>query len=248
MPRKNNGTKWTTDELREIQRLVRRYNAKRRRVIKDELLAPYQPETISMRNMRSLSKKEARIQINNMKRYLKKGAEQLRTSKGGAVASRYQIDTARAEVKRINRAREREYKRLAPSHYKGNVHVVEEANLSPMHMKWNNANMENWTRFMRSAKKQAMPSYSNEKLELYKANYLKAMRNEHLPSWLIQEIANLDARTVVNALYDNPVLEIGYLYSPQDVSAKVEILRSRWSEYVGHEIEPPENLLFTYEL
>lgn len=248
MPRKNNGAKWNADELREIQRLVRRYNSKRRRAIKNELIAPYQPEAIRMVNMRSLSRKEARIQINNMKRYLKKGAEQVRTSKGGAVASNYQINTARAEVKRINRARAKEYQRLNPSHYKGNVHIVEEANLSPMHMRWGNANQENWSRFLRSVVKQAAPTYTQERLELYKANYLKAMRNEHLPSWLIQAVANLDARTVVNALYDNPVLEIGYLYSVQDVAKKVEILRSRWSDYVGYEIEEPENLIFTYEV
>lgn len=231
MPRKNASTKWTDSELREIQRLIHRYNAKRRRALRNDLIAAYQPEAIQMKDIKSLSKKSARIQINNMKRYLKKGMENVRVGKGGAIASKYQIETARAEVKRINRARAKEMERLAPSSAKGNVHIIEEANLRPMKFNFNQNTQEGWKRFMKSARKQAAPGYWDKRDEQYKQNYLSAMQHEGLPGWLIQYVETLSPRTVVDALYDDPVLAIGYLYSSTDIANKTEQLKNHWGKY-----------------
>lgn len=240
MSRKNASTKWTDSELREIQRLIRRYNTKRRRTLKNDLIAAYQPEAIKMKDIKSLSKKSARIQINNMKRYLKKGMENVRVGKGGAIASKYQIETARAEVKRINRARAKEMERLAPSSAKGNVHIIEEANLRPMKFNFNANTQEGWKRFMKSARKQAAPGYWDKRDEQYKQNYLSAMQHEGLPGWLIDFVGTLSPRQVVDALYDDPTLEIGYVYSPTDLANKTEQIKNHWSKYTNVNLDDVE--------
>ena len=99
----------------EINKIIRNYNAKIKRISKYEDSFNYQlPELMSKKNLKQnvYTRNELKRKLNELKRYSTRGIEKSMQLEGGYILSRYEYENLKREKARIQRNLSREIKRL----------------------------------------------------------------------------------------------------------------------------------------
>ena len=99
----------------EINKVIRNYNQKIRRVEKYEEQWLYKlPNTISKKSLKQnvYTRTELRRKLNELKRFSKRGAENIMQTKSGYIVSKYEFENLQREKARVKRNISREIKRL----------------------------------------------------------------------------------------------------------------------------------------
>ena len=99
----------------EINRVIRNYNQKIRRIEKyDDSFNYLLPEKITKQNLKQnvYTRNELRRKLNELKRFSNRGAEQSMQLAGGYILSRYEFENLKREKARVQRNLSREIKRL----------------------------------------------------------------------------------------------------------------------------------------
>ena len=99
----------------EINRVIRNYNAKIRRIEKYDDSFNYQlPEKITKQNLKQsvYTRNELRRKLNELKRYSQREVEKSMQTPGGYILSRYEFENLKREKARVKRNITREIKRL----------------------------------------------------------------------------------------------------------------------------------------
>ena len=101
-----------------------------------------------------------------------------------------------------------------------------------------------WTEFIESVNKRARASYTSDKDESYKQNYIKAMRDVFLSDAddIIAKISSMDASKVIDIYYSEQDATITFVYTPLDREDKLTRLREIWLYYAGEESESHVNV------
>ena len=114
-------------ELDELQKQIRRYNAKISRMAKKglDLGMGSLPERASMRTAKGFSSRaELNAYKKQMERVLKRGSEQLVKTKGGVVIPKYERDQINALNARINRQRRVAAQKIAEARATGDLPLM----------------------------------------------------------------------------------------------------------------------------
>ena len=233
------GIRWKAGEKDELRKEIRRYNDRRRRAIKKNPdLINYLP-TISYKEV--VGKITTRKDLNRVLRELNQSRAKNAFNVikvNNAKTTKWQLRVTKSRVRDINRQREKELKKSAPSTEKGTMGTIERNNLNPNPMP-NPSSQKEWEKFVESAEKQVWSQYFSQKGERYKNNYLelfKAFYGNKYTSRLETIIANLTAEEIVNAMYYSPLLDIQFIYPDSDnfeMSENAELILETWRMYVS---------------
>jgi hypothetical protein len=87
-----------------------------------------------------------------------------------------------------------------------------------------------WEKFKASVFKQASPEARDKRMEEYKANYIKGLKNAfgEYADHIIEIIEGLPAENVVKTYYGEQEATITFFYEKQDMDAKLDILEGIW--------------------
>lgn len=206
----------------ELGKLVKKFNAKIARIkTRKPELSQYQPEKISLRELRKQLKElpanETKVEINKLKRYLTKGAEDIYTTKKGVNITLWEKKNIDLAFRRINARNKKLIEKYAPSTYKGTMGTIERANLAPRKNTVNEILPKNWDRFKSNLEKRLTFSSESAKAKAYKENYIKAIEDVlGTKSELIRIARALPDMFLYSLYYDNPFLQIDFIYDPRE--------------------------------
>lgn len=227
MPRQYN-IKWRTKDRQQLSKVVQQFNAKLTRTLrKHPELKPYLPERLTVQGLKEQIKtrNDFNREVNSAKRFLKKGLEMPYTSESGIKTTVWERREIGIKVGVINRRKARERKAADVSTYKGTMGSIRENNLLPKKYNIDKIRPSDWDKFVESVEKQVASTYSTEKQSRYKANYIKGVQNIFSPAdaqAIISIVSRIPDEEFTQLFYDDPVLQLDFVYDPLEAHFKAE--------------------------
>lgn len=228
--------KWRDTDEKELAKAVRKFNAKRTRLIKqvpelEEFLPPKQ-STKDIKNAIK-TRRDYNNALNSLERFMRKGAEKPIVTKEGVKTTAYEKKEIEIKVRAINQRRAAELKKAAPSTEKGTMGTVRNNNLKPKKYDIDKIKKSDWKKFVESVEKQSKDSYNVDKYERYKKNFIKGLENVFGEKGrkLIDMVEQINAETLVQMYYDDPILQIDFIYDPLEMQIKIDAIAEHLTGY-----------------
>jgi vacuolar-type H+-ATPase subunit I/STV1 len=229
--------KWRESDEKELSKAVRKFNAKRTRLLKqvpelEEFLPPKQ----SVKTLRESIKtrRDFRNEINSIERFMQKGAEKPIVTAEGVKTTAYEKKELGIKIRAINARRAAERKRANVSTEKGTMGTIRANNLQPKQVNIDKIKKSDWNKFVESVEKQARDSYSQEKYERYKENFIKGLENAFGESGaeLVALAEQIDPETLSQMYFDDPILQIDFIYDPLEMQVKIDAMTEHLQGYL----------------
>lgn len=226
MPRQYN-IKWRNKDKTRLSNTVRQFNAKITRMLKkNPELAPYLPERLTVQGLRDniQTRQDFNREIKSARRFLKPGAETPVTSATGIRTTRWEKREIGIKVGVINRRRNRELKKMNPTTEKGTMGTIRENNLRPKKYDIDKIKASDWDMFVYGVEKQIMSGYTAQKNELYKQNFIKAVKTAFgsKGTEIVEMAQSIPADILVELYYNDPVLQVEFIYNPLEMQIKID--------------------------
>lgn len=226
MPRQYN-IKWRNKDKTRLSNTVRQFNAKITRTLKkNPELAPYLPERLTVQGLRDKiqTRQDFNREIKAARRFLKPGAETPVTSATGIRTTRWEKREIGIKVGVINRRRNRELKKMNPTTEKGTMGTIRENNLRPKKYDIDKIKASDWDMFVYGVEKQIMSGYTAQKNELYKQNFIKAVKTAFgsKGTEIVEMAQSIPADILVELYYNDPVLQVEFIYNPLEMQIKID--------------------------
>ena len=224
---KKSKIRWSKEDRKQITNAVRVFNSKLTRVLKSHPeLQEFLPRRRTTQELydKIETRQDFKREINSLLRFLRKGAEAPLQSEKGIKTTKWEEKEIGIKVRTINAKRTRERKQANVSTYKGTMGSIEANNLKPKFYDINKIEPKDWEKFVRGVEKQIASTYGEDKYDLYKSNYLKALDNvfgsigERIKK-IVEKIPN---EVFYKLYYDDPVLQIDFVYDPDDAEFLAE--------------------------
>jgi hypothetical protein len=248
MSRKPN-INWRASDAERLEKEIRRFNAKVSRTKRAHPeLENILPETIKksdkakmIEEIKAKPRSEFNKQINSLSRFSKRGAEQVIVSKTGNAVTKWEKNEVALKVAQINRERARERKAVQNMDVTSRGESVGlkrgqmgSERLNELHPKKFNFDKikggKEWEKFKASVERQASPEARDKRMEEYKANYIKGLKEAfgEYANDIIEIVESLPAEKVVSTYYGEQEATIAFFYEKQDMDLKLDILEGIW--------------------
>lgn len=223
-------------DRKTLARTVKNFNAKITRLEKKHPeLKEFLPEKISVKDLKSNieTRQDFNRELKSLKRFSKKGAEKPILSKSGITTTAWEKKEVGYKVALLNRKRKAEREKANVSTEKGTMGTIENAGLKPKKYDINSIEPSSWERFKKNVEKQIKSNYFDEKKELYKQNYIKAFINVFGSGFIIgfdfvlQKLKDMPADELVDLYYNDPVMELDFVYDPLEYFQKFKSIQER---------------------
>lgn len=229
--------KWRDTDEKELAKAVRKFNAKRTRLLKQvPELEEFLPPKASTKEIRKSvqSRRDLKNELNSLERFMRKGAEKPIVTKEGIKTTVYEKKEISIKVRAINQRRASELKKAAPSTEKGTMGTVRENNLKPKQYDIDKIKKSDWKKFVESVEKQSKDSYASDRYDRYKENFIKGLENAfgEKGSELIEIAKQIDAETLTQMYYDDPILQIDFIYDPLEMQVKIDAMEEHLTGYL----------------
>lgn len=242
--------KWRKSDAEKLDAAIKSYNKKiyntrhRNPELKDII-----PDTIKktdrnkmLKELKSLPRNEFNKQIKSLERVLNPDAFKPVTSKTGNTVTKYEKREVGIKVAQINRDRTKERKAIenmdATSRgeklgmKRGEMGSERLNALKPKKFNFDKIRGgKEWEKFKASIDKLSAPTARAERMEEYKANYLKGLQNAFggYADDIIKVIEGLPADVVVETFYSEQEATIDFFYEPQEMELKLDMLNDLWA-------------------
>lgn len=234
--------KWRDTDEKALAKAVRKFNAKRTRLIKqvpelEEFLPPKQ-STKDIKNAVK-TRRDYNNALNSLERFMRKGTEKPIVTKEGVKTTAYEKKEIEIKVRAINQRRAAELKKAAPSTEKGTMGTVRNNNLKPKKYDIDKIKKSDWKKFVESVEKQSKDSYNVDKYERYKKNFIKGLENVFGEKGreLIDIVEQINAEKLVQMYYDDPILQIDFIYDPLEMQIKIDAIAEHLTGYTENKTQ-----------
>ena len=217
--------RWRAIDEARLKNVVRRFNAKIRRVAKTKPeIAGLQPEKANLRDLRDdlklLPRSEFNRKMKSMERYLRKGYEMPYTTKAGVNTTIWQKREIDNDFRSINAKKRALIKKYNIGYDRGTANTLEAENLRPRKNTVEEILPKYWDTYVRNLEYQRGQTESSVH-EKYKENFLYAIAvSVGEESNLYKAIDKMDASEIYRYQFLSPLLQIGVIsdpYMPEDV-------------------------------
>lgn len=227
MPRRYN-IKWRDVDRKKLSNTVRQFNAKLTRTLKKHPeFEKFLPERITVADVKKNieTRNDYNREIKSLLRFLKTGAEMPYTSKTGIQTTLWERREIGIKVAVINRQRTAERKRANVSSFTGTMGSIQQNNLLPKKYNIDKIRLKDWNKFVQGVEKQVKEHYFTEKNIQYKNNYIQALLNifnSQDARNIIEIINDIEPDDFINLFYEDPVLQLDFIYDPLEASLKAD--------------------------
>ena len=229
--------KWRESDEKELAKAVRKFNAKRTRLLKqvpelEEFLPPKQSVKALRESIQT--RRDFRNEINSIERFMQKGAEKPIVTAEGVKTTAYEKKELGIKIRTINARRAAERKRANVSTEKGTMGTIRANNLQPKQVNLDKIKKSDWSKFVESVEKQARDSYTQQKYDRYKENFIKGLENAFGESGaeLISLAEQIDPETLSQMYFDDPILQIDFIYDPLEMQTKIDAMTEHLQGYL----------------
>jgi hypothetical protein len=245
---KGNKIKWRNVDEDKLSKAVKNFNAKIvREMQKDTNIIEYLPERVSKAELRKQLQEGNRAEfnktINTLKRFSKRGAEEIITNQAGISTTKWELKELSLQVAAINRERTNERKKAenveVETHGKKMGYTRAQGdtsrlvNLQPKKFNFENiTSYKEYDKMKESINKQADSDYRTKQNVNFKAQYM-ANVEEKLPSYAKQIngiLENLSSEKMAEIYYRDEQADIKFVYEVKQhgEAAIGEIILNIW--------------------
>jgi hypothetical protein len=241
--------KWRKSDVEKLTKEIERFNAKIYRTRKahpelTDILPPTIKKEDKLRLMDELTtRQEFNRKINSLDRFLQKGSEKAIVSKTGNRITNWEKKEVALKVAQINRERTIERKRIENMEAtsrgeklglkRGEMGSERLNELKPKKFDFDKIRGgKEWEHYKRTVEKQSSPTAKDERMENYKENYIKGLREAFgdYANNVIDIIEGLPSDIVTQTYYSEQEATIDFFYEPQEMQFKLEILENIWQK------------------
>jgi len=235
MPKKSQ-IKWRDKDIKELNRIVRNFNAKISRVAKKKPnQAEFLPDKISVKALKGRigTRQDFKREIASLQRFSKRGAEKIEVTESGLTLTQYEIKEVKNKVRITNIKRAVERKKLGVTEREGVMGQVTERGLRPKVFSLNKSQKE-WEKFVQSLEREIGSNFKLEQLEKYKENYLNGLienlgtKGEELATLL----KDVPAEKLFSNSVTNPLLSIDFIYDPLELETIIDAKIEEWTQII----------------
>lgn len=221
--------RWRESDIDKLRKEIERFNRKITRLKQkgDPVVTAALPERLSYKKLKKdiVSRSELNRLYKSIERFTARGSEQKVKTKSGVETTKFELADIRARVASINARRKAQLKALGKLDA-GNIPLmgrVRDQALRPKQAP-GKISPENWEEYKRAVKKQTEPGYIKNRMERYRENYKKALRDSfgEEADEFINEIDDIPVDKFVNASITDEDLYIDVFYDPVEKSVKKE--------------------------
>lgn len=221
---KSNKIRYSRKDESVLNKLVKNFNAKITRFEKKGD-SSYLPSRITKKELKQKieTRKDFNRVVKSYSRFLKLGAEKKVTTSKGIVTTKWrkkEYEIAKAQATRKLNKRKKE---INASEYKGNTRLINDLNLNVSFDNIDEILPADFEPAFRRIEKRLRENYNYEQDKRYKENYIKAIRDSlgSDVAWIIEnKIKNISLEEFARIYYDDPILEIDYIYDPVEAEQK----------------------------
>lgn len=230
---------FSAKDAEKLKGLVSSFNRKITEVSKTPTLAGAQPARIKYSELTKNIRTRAEYNriYNVYSRYLKRGAERIYTNESGVRLTRWIRDESTIATRRVNNARAKTLKRFESLPQPLRVEARNDLNLEPRRNSIKTIIDKNYSdKYFKGLQRQASADYFAHGEELYKKNYLKALRRQlaGMPGFrkLYDTVKALDGGTLLEAQAQDPTFEVNFIYGFEEATLRIEYLQEQWEDYL----------------
>jgi hypothetical protein len=229
-----------------LSKAVQQFNAKRTREIKkNPALEHVLPKKLNVKELTQSieTRNDFKNQLKSIQKFKEKDATKIEEYENGLTLTKWERQKVQHEVNVINQRREQERKKAeqyeATSRGKpiglkrGEMGSARMNEFNPKKFNPNKIRAgKEWEMFKESAAKQFKENYTNEKLEAFKQNYIKALGNifGSRVDNVINTIKNMDSDRWYKVTLTEQEASIDYIYDPHEAEEKIDTLTSIWDD------------------
>lgn len=235
--------KFSKEQNRTINNAVRRFNRKLERLAKNPkyggVILPDRATVSGLKN-RVNNKRDIQRELNRLDRLMKKGAERIVLTETGLFITAYERKEVAIQLRAVN-ARMTRLRNIAnktkdkrTGMERGLMYGTENPEFRKRINKLDQArNKKELRLFTNEVFNLSNLNYEKERMEKYKRNYIKGIKNEmgKYAKELIQYVKSIPAKDLVDMYYQDPDMSLQFLYDPSEQSAKYNYMKSRFQEY-----------------
>jgi len=222
----------------EVRRAVKNFNAKiTRELKKDPGAAAWLPDRVSVKAFKAenVLRKDVNASLARLRRFSTPGAAAPVELNNGLTRTVWEVRETFAAAEITNKRRARDLKSLAPSTERGTMGLVEANNLRPLQIHPEKMSLSDWKAKQHTAEREAKAAYNQLRMIEYKANYITAVRN-NLGAFgepILKLLQNVSPAKMVEGYKGNPVLNIDFIYDPQEAAFIALNVLEGWQEFLG---------------
>lgn len=210
--------KWRDKDVKELQRLVKNFNAKLSRVQRKKPGdVEFLPEKLTVKGVQAevTTRAEFKRRISSFKRFAERGAEQVVTAPAGFKVTKFAVKEAKENTRILNIIKAKKRKKLGLTPEKGVESQIENLALKPRKFELGKSR-EAFEKMEETLKRQLSVAEDEKALQRYKDNYLKGIAElGGRESEILERIKALDNKTLFDLTVDNPKLTIDFHYDDE---------------------------------
>lgn len=223
------------ETIAKLKMAIEKYNTIIDKTISEDYdVAKYMPPFLSVKEELSAARNndDLRRRIRQIDMIHKIGMLEPVVTKSGVQTTKYELNILQQNIKRINKWREKERKRLAiyPSTTKGTMGALKLKELMPLKNRSETISPTMWSDYIRGKEEQSRPSEESVIYERYKLNYLTAVNNMlgEAGKNLYNYVNGLSAKFVYDSYYKDAEVQIDFVYTQADAKYVAERALSAW--------------------
>lgn len=218
--------RWSDKDEREIQRVVKNFNAKVKRVnISEPFLRNERPETIRYKDIRNMvqTRQDLNRSLNKLKRFSRRNSEDIRETQGGVITTQWQFKEA-VIMQRVITTKRRKKREGIDSYQQ-----LETESLFDK-PKVGDIKERGFKQFVSSLEKEIMSRFDDEKKILYLKNYIKAIGDELgiYGNDIISYVKSIPLDTFIIQSLGNPFLRIEFIYTEEEKREIAQAILEEW--------------------
>lgn len=242
---KRSKIRWREADQKELARVVKNYNAKLSRVMKnntDENVIL--PDRMSIREIKAqvVTRDDLNRVLNSLKRFSEKGSEEIIESKYGAKITKYQKQELTIRNAVINRRRAQQKKELE------NLQVTSRGkptgatrlemdsivmnSLEHRPFNFESKKPSDMESFIRTTNRMSAQAFHDEGVGLGKEVYIKALENVFGKTDEIEELSEIirNHPNFMRIYYTETEADVNFIYDPLDQRRKLNIIKAIWTD------------------
>ena len=236
--------RWRESDYREVERLVKNFNAKiSYQLKKNPEAAAYLPEKIKKADI--VAAVETRGDFtritNSLKRFSQRGAEQEVKSSRGATATKWAVDEFKRKQKLVNKQRAKKLKEIEKEPVKiggqstgvtrAEMGSIKENSLKPSNKNFKNLSQKEWELASKSIDNALNAAARNERAEQMRENYIKGLKDAGFlganPD-LEKVIRSVDADTFVKTATTDDTASFMFYKDPAAWDVRLGYITASW--------------------
>ena len=238
--------RWRESDLKEVERVVRNFNAKIYRLRKKAdmgtflpVLKAQLPDTVRVSEFVEGigTRKQLNRELNKLKRFSRRGSEEMVISSRGSKTLKWYVEEAKEATRILNIQKAHQRKALQEKDVltrgtKTGTKVADftrmQTELRPTRVNFENLSQKEWDLKRRWIDRQIDPLFQEQKKYSMRANYIKGLENMGFSPDIVEIVRNLPVDKFVEIVQTDTEGEFTFIYDPIEFEAKESALKDVW--------------------